>query len=86
LNAYTVGKWAMMGGELACSCKQEMMVTSWEGVGDGDTGYHKHCHAAMSCFEHRVVSYPSFSIRQQQKHGMMIMTLFHCKLVLSALT
>jgi len=61
LIAYTEGKWAMMGGELAGSCKQEMMVTSWEGVGDGDTGYYQHCHAAMSCFKHWVVSYPSFS-------------------------
>jgi len=42
----------MMGGELAGSCKKEMMVTSWEGVGDGDTGYYQHCHAAI---------YPSFS-------------------------
>lgn len=66
-----------MGGELAGTCRQDMIVTSWEGVRDGDTGYYKHRHAALFCFlfQSQGGFVSKIFDRQQQKHRTMIVWL-----------
>lgn len=50
---HTEGKWEVVGGELAASCRQEMMVTSWEEVRDGDIVMQFQCYRATETLSSR---------------------------------